>query len=91
MVSVDEFNERTFLFVGECCPGTHALRCIGGIDWDLLSVFGGLEIARAGLVSIWGTLEGNLLELGQLLGCSQRRGKLTFGLLVGVGSLEEGE
>ena len=71
MVSVDEFNERTFLFVGECCPGTHALRCISGIDCDLLSVFGGLEIARAGLMSIWGTLEGHLLKLGQLPGCNQ--------------------
>jgi hypothetical protein len=52
VVSVDEFDELTFLFVGECYLGTHALRCIGGIDWDLLRVFGGLEIAGAGLVSI---------------------------------------
>lgn len=55
-ISLEEVDERVFLFVGEPCPVTNVVGCVGVVNWDLLCVFGGLESAGAAFGSIQGTL-----------------------------------
>lgn len=56
VISLEEVDERAFLFVGECCLDTNMAGCVDGVNWDLLRVFGGLESAGATFGSIQGAL-----------------------------------
>lgn len=56
MISLEEVDERAFLFVGERCLDMNVVGCVGGVNWYLLRVFGGLESAGATFGSIQGTL-----------------------------------
>jgi hypothetical protein len=51
-VSLEEIDERAFLFVGERRPDVNALGCVGSTDWEILCVLGKLEGARYSLGSV---------------------------------------